>query len=69
VGVLGAGEHIDPQSEAAYLPAQLAHVDVHSPRFLPAEGSKRTTMHAKDSDVSHFLRTRMRKIFSSFPPK
>ena len=40
-GVLAAGEHVHLEARPPELPGELAHVDVHAPRFLAAERGQR----------------------------
>ena len=55
VGILRAREHVDHGAHARQLARELAHVHVHTARFLASERGKRTRVHAehRDAQCSH----------------
>jgi hypothetical protein len=53
MGVLRAGEDIDPDSQAPHLAAQLPHVDIHPPGLFSPQGGQRAAVNAQDRDPSH----------------
>ena len=59
--ILGAGENIHLEAQAAQLPAEITHVDIHAPRFLAAHHRQRAGVDAQHGNT--LLTTLYRAIF------